>query len=284
MSTERITRCPHCATVFRVQPEQLHQAQGWLRCGQCRQVFDASARVLSWRAQVPQEADRQTERLDLGDLLRTEHRDTLDRSTPNTSDAPALSEELLAFERALASFPRTEPARPLASPATEEAHRQNMGTVTNRRRRPAAVRWWMALLVLLLLLQLIWAARALWAVHWPGIGQGVQAVCERLSCTLPPWREPRVLVLAHARLMRSEHGHELHWTLRNTAAWPVVAPSMELTLLDVNDQVLVRRVFTAPEGQVPAVLAGQQHATGRLAWTWPADLSVKGYRLLAFYP
>ena len=37
-----ITRCPACATLFRVVPDQLKVADGWVRCGQCAEVFDAS--------------------------------------------------------------------------------------------------------------------------------------------------------------------------------------------------------------------------------------------------
>lgn len=35
------TQCSGCATVFRITPGQLRQAQGLVRCGVCRQEFDA---------------------------------------------------------------------------------------------------------------------------------------------------------------------------------------------------------------------------------------------------
>lgn len=37
-----ITRCPACETLFRVVPDQLRISDGWVRCGQCDEVFDAS--------------------------------------------------------------------------------------------------------------------------------------------------------------------------------------------------------------------------------------------------
>ncbi|MEM5364471.1 DUF3426 domain-containing protein [Paraburkholderia azotifigens] len=37
------TRCPFCETVFRLQPEQLTLRRGLVRCGHCKQVFDASS-------------------------------------------------------------------------------------------------------------------------------------------------------------------------------------------------------------------------------------------------
>lgn len=36
------TRCPACGTVFRVVPDQLKVSDGWVRCGRCSDVFDAS--------------------------------------------------------------------------------------------------------------------------------------------------------------------------------------------------------------------------------------------------
>jgi len=40
------TRCPACQTAFKVVPDQLRIAAGWVRCGQCHEVFDATAHML----------------------------------------------------------------------------------------------------------------------------------------------------------------------------------------------------------------------------------------------
>lgn len=37
-----ITSCPNCGTMFRVVPDQLKISEGWVRCGHCSEVFDAS--------------------------------------------------------------------------------------------------------------------------------------------------------------------------------------------------------------------------------------------------
>ena len=44
-----ITRCPACATQFKVSPDQLKLSDGWVRCGHCSDVFDAN-RYLESRA------------------------------------------------------------------------------------------------------------------------------------------------------------------------------------------------------------------------------------------
>ena len=37
-----VTRCPSCATTFKVVRDQLRISDGWVRCGRCSQVFDAT--------------------------------------------------------------------------------------------------------------------------------------------------------------------------------------------------------------------------------------------------
>ncbi|NML47965.1 DUF3426 domain-containing protein [Ramlibacter sp. G-1-2-2] len=39
------TSCPACGTTFRVVPDQLKISEGWVRCGHCSEVFDATANL-----------------------------------------------------------------------------------------------------------------------------------------------------------------------------------------------------------------------------------------------
>lgn len=40
------TRCPQCATAFRVAPDQIRLRGGWVRCGVCNEVFDSSPNLI----------------------------------------------------------------------------------------------------------------------------------------------------------------------------------------------------------------------------------------------
>ena len=42
----QITRCPSCATTFKVVADQLRISDGWVRCGQCKEVSDAPEHLL----------------------------------------------------------------------------------------------------------------------------------------------------------------------------------------------------------------------------------------------
>jgi predicted Zn finger-like uncharacterized protein len=41
-----LTRCPACATLYRVVPDQLRISEGWVKCGQCGDIFDASKHLI----------------------------------------------------------------------------------------------------------------------------------------------------------------------------------------------------------------------------------------------
>lgn len=43
----QITRCPSCSTTFKVVADQLRISEGWVRCGHCKEVFDASVHLLA---------------------------------------------------------------------------------------------------------------------------------------------------------------------------------------------------------------------------------------------
>ncbi len=53
------TRCPSCGTTFKVVRDQLRISDGWVRCGRCSEVFDATAALHEddgaggWVAQTP---------------------------------------------------------------------------------------------------------------------------------------------------------------------------------------------------------------------------------------
>lgn len=47
------TECPRCVTVFHVTSGQLREAQGWVRCGICQEVFGAQAHALPDLEEVP---------------------------------------------------------------------------------------------------------------------------------------------------------------------------------------------------------------------------------------
>lgn len=49
-------RCPACLTVFRIVPDQLRVSQGWVRCGRCSEVFNATLSLVDVETGAPRRA------------------------------------------------------------------------------------------------------------------------------------------------------------------------------------------------------------------------------------
>ncbi len=47
------TRCPACGTTFRIVADQLKISEGWVRCGHCADVFDATLYLEPWSPDAP---------------------------------------------------------------------------------------------------------------------------------------------------------------------------------------------------------------------------------------
>ena len=90
MNEQVFTRCPGCATVFRVSPAQLALREGQVRCGHCRAVFDANDHRLALDGSThddlapPDElaAGRPTVTLRSADALRPVQETTVPRADP----------------------------------------------------------------------------------------------------------------------------------------------------------------------------------------------------------
>ena len=92
------TRCPSCATVFRVVQDQLRVSEGWVRCGRCNGVFNAAEVLFDIDSGATVEADM---------------------SLPGTAvDAPRASPAPASAPRAGLIAAPPPAARPLAVPGS----------------------------------------------------------------------------------------------------------------------------------------------------------------------
>lgn len=130
---------------------------------------------------------------------------------------------------------------------------------------------------------------------WPQLRPAYLTACAHLKCTLPLPRLAGAISIEASEL-QSEPGRAAHFvlnaTIRNRAPHPQAYPHLELTLTDIQDQPLVRRVL-GPAQWLPAGLleqgsAEQRFDAGRdivvqLPFEAPG-VEASGYRVYAFYP
>lgn len=299
-----ITRCPACGTMFKVVPDQLRISEGWVRCGHCTEVFDASANLQAEASAepmppAPQPAVRAgataaDEIEGFGSSLHTEFDDAPVSPGPDTlqldAQALALVEDPLdrPFELRREDMAQAPDARPTlhvvradepptsrADEAEPEPELHDLAFVRDARRRAfwglPVVRFAMAtalvVLALLLIIQILVHERDRLAAASPALRGLLAGLCAPLNCTIRPPRQIEAISIDSSSFnkLRGEE-FRLNLTLRNQAAMDVAMPALELTLTDGQDQPVVRRVLTPAElGAKAAVIGAASEWSGSLA-------------------
>jgi predicted Zn finger-like uncharacterized protein len=276
-----ITRCPACATAFKVVPDQLKISDGWVRCGQCQQVFDATLDLQpGWSG-----ADTPTTlAAPAGNTVDQVEDIPVEPSLDGAAIDPVVAADVAPAELPAAEVPAVEaPVAPLSF--VRQAQRRAFWHRT-------PVRVFMAGLACLLMVGLL-AQWALWdrdhlAARSPGVRALLERVCAPLGCRVGDWQAPDMVHIDSSALLRRAPGrYVFDMVLKNTSPWPVALPAIELTLTDATDAVLVRRVLP-PQDWSPhtLVVAGSTELPVRVELALPATEAqvMTGYRALLFYP
>lgn len=283
-----ITRCPACGVTYKVVPDQLKVAQGWLRCGQCQQAFDSTGLVVPWSveddgAKSSVLTEGSAGRLDLDDFLKHE-------------DKPALQTPVAAFEEALSTFKPPSPIPANAAPtpgvfgvplgdllAPDTVPEDQLAVHT-----PKVSSWWPTVvawgLLLALLLQWLIAGRDQLVAAEPSFAQPLQVACRLLGCEMVPPAVRDGIVIESSSLTPRDGGLALLWSVRNVTAQALEMPALELTWLDDQNKVLVRRVLQPTEQLAPPALSAGQIWHGQLQLLPAEGVQPLGYRLVNFYP
>lgn len=280
-----MTRCPACQTLFRLVPDQLRIFEGWVRCGQCAEAFDASVHLVQSPPVVapvviakntdtlPVVAQRSAEPLVLSlpeeqpaatpgppeEMLNTPAEEAQAVENPQAKDT-IQAQETVQGEPAVMPAPvetntllreTTEDTQRERAPDSDEVSflRQTRTPATQPGRFMGAV--WVFLSGVLFLglgAQIALQERDRIAAFQPHFKPWLQALCEPLNCKVSPWRHMDSIVIDSSAFTRLRgESYRLSFTLKNTAAVPVALPALELTLTDSLDQPVVRRVLMSSE-------------------------------------
>ncbi len=268
-----ITKCPECGTRFKVTAAQLEAHEGLVRCGRCSLVFNANEFLQhdepSPQLSLPIDAEPAVE-------LPADKR-----------AAPVLEEA--GEPPALTHAAETE------TEAGEEQQAHAVEELTDEVPQPRKRRWpgilAAMLLTLALLAQAAYYFRVDLAAQLPGLKPLLVQYCSLLGCT--------VELPARAELMSIESSElesdrvqanliTLHALLRNRATFAQSYPSLELTLTDMQDKPVARRIFHPVDylkagSDMPKGLAANRELDISLHLD-TGELRPTGYRLFLFYP
>lgn len=278
------TRCPACETVFKVVPDQLKVSSGWVRCGRCAEVFDAAAHMLS-----PAGAQATTASPRMPVPLPVVAPVTVPQAPPPARAAPA------------ADLPRVAP-RPAELNLDQVPELSFVRHAKNKVfwQQARVVRSLLALslgLIGLLVFQVILDQRHQLAAMHPGWQSGLERLCATMGCVIEPVKQLDALKIESSSFQKIQESPQgdtftLKVTLKSSATQPVAVPALELTLTDVNDKPVLRRVLLAQElGFQGKTLAASGEWNGVVpvfvtasSPQGHAQAVITGYRVLAFYP
>lgn len=151
--------------------------------------------------------------------------------------------------------------------------------------------WWLLSIVLVLALfaQPAWFMRDSLAARYPALRPALEQICGALDCTLGLPRDSSQIVVLDSDLKTEDDGRlVLTLYLANKAATNMAWPVLELTLTDVEDQPLARRLFAPSEylnsPKLEAEGIAKLSEVPPIALTMQSkDVKAAGYRLRMFY-
>lgn len=249
-----ITRCPVCATAFRVQRSQLAAHGGTVRCGKCAAVFDGVAGLVEEGAE--QLALEPSPQLGLFDPSR------------RPQAVAGAGDDALP-----PPFMEVEDAGP---------------------RRTWLWASLAVLAALALGAQAVHRFRAELAATLPEARAPLAEACRLLGCEVPLPRRPDLMSIDSSELQtdaRREDVIVLNAVIRNRAPFAQDYPSLELTLTDESERPVLRRVLS-PRDYLEAGRGGVLIAQGIAAGSETSlrvfldsrQSRATGYRLYLFFP
>jgi len=264
-----VTRCPNCATAFRVTPQHLEMQGGNVRCGHCSQVFNGFTALTTVQ-------ESETDGFLKAPGAGAPQKDTLE----------ALATEISAEEEPILE----------ASDVTNAAQENYTFDAAPPPPRPPRI-WGFASIFLLVVLtgQIVYLYRSELSII-PGTKPYLEQYCKILNCTIPLPQQAKLLSIESSEMQPGTGQHSSLITItaivRNRATFPQAFPAIELTLTDtqsdMQDRDLASRIFTPgeylEEDVDPSKAIAPRNEISVTLYIDSSNLNATGYRLVLLYP
>lgn len=319
----QITTCPQCKTRFRVTTEQLAARRGDVRCGCCTHIFNAYATLAAETPEPEAPAPQPQAALEETHQPVPEAEETALESFPveETETLPEESAVEIRVETSAESEAVAEPSAPAQAPQAEtriepEPEPESTAEIRVVRVQPPPLTietrispdspkygpppkprhawpWVLASLLLLAGLagQSVYFLRDTIAASYPPTRPMLEQACAHLQCRIGLPQQHDLLNIESSDLHADPARANivvLTSTLRNRALHVQAYPTLELTLTNIKDEMVARRIFTPREYVQKAESITQGiPAKGDVAVKLLMDLGelkAEGYRLYLFYP
>ncbi|SFP61554.1 MJ0042 family finger-like domain-containing protein [Nitrosomonas cryotolerans] len=277
-----VTLCPNCSTAFRVSAMQLQMHNGDVCCGQCRQIFNGFATLMTVSESEIASSSEMTATARSVNAPESVPEESRPTSGVNSNAELSLASYLIPDKKAQADAEEIE--------TSDEVDYFDAPPPRKQQRA-----WGIAGLFLLLVLAgqaVVYAYRVELSVITPGIRPYLEQYCAVFSCTVPLPQDLTLLSIEASELrIDSAQRPEvvtLDATIRNHALFPQALPAFKLTLTDIRGKQLASRVFTAEDylrrktDPIQSIQPNQEMDI-RLYFK-SRDLDATGYQLALLYP
>ena len=284
------TRCPACDTVFKIVPDQLKVSKGWVRCGRCAEVFDAAAHAATPDVTSPWPQANQPI--------------AVAQSSPSSTIAVTAAKEATFTPKNIATKAIITPTTTTPTPPLEQIE-TNLSFIRIAKNKAfwqqknvtASLRAACVGLAGLLFFQVIFSQRNYLVATNPALKPSFESFCRVLNCKIEAFKNIDAFKIDSSNFQKvtttaidasRADVFALKITLKNSSNMPLAMPAIELTLTEVGDKPVLRRVLLAKDlGFSDATLGANDDWTGEvtLAVTSnPAMQTSSGYRIFLFYP
>lgn len=224
-------QCPHCQAVFRVTTPELTRADGYVRCGQCNEVFNAMDAL---RAMQPEATPRAREARTEDEVVHDDIDAVLDIKLDDIGDAH--------------DFPD-------AIPESLSEDLKPTGTGASTHSLAATLLWSGGILLLIAVLAAQYAQYNLQTLYQhPELQPLLQTLCKVTGCKPPPRKDRSRIELVN----RNIYSHPntpgalmISATLVNNAPFAQPYPLVGIRMSNIQGETIAMRRFT-PEEYLPA--------------------------------
>jgi len=147
--------------------------------------------------------------------------------------------------------------------------------------------WLMACLLAWLGLQALVYSRDQLAAAMPELMPVLTKLCQPLACDVRlPLALDKVSMESGSFKRVDANLYAFEGVIKNASDFPVLMPSLELTLIDSDESVVIRKILMPPELGLADRLRANRTQGFEIKFTVDADFSsrIAGYRSLLFYP
>jgi predicted Zn finger-like uncharacterized protein len=289
-----ITACPNCGTQFMLNDEHIKAYDGDVQCGNCEHIFNTQDRLTElpddihstseYNARVEAAKNSATTEPPVKEIL-----DVVLDAVPSLSDLDnaSIRQDNVPY---IGDIPSTLIHDKINAPIVIEDLTVQSPTIPSQNKTRLGWIFLSLLLLMIAALQCIYFMRDKIASEYPQFKPLLVKACQALQCEIHLPRNLDLFTIDGSDMQENENYQDVvnfSSVIINNAHYPQALPNIELTITDLEDKPLVRRIVSPKEyldanADIAAGISAHQELPIKLKIN-VNKLPAAGYRVLLTY-